>query len=355
MPAMTLRTTLPATLIVSVLTLGQLAHTAAPAGAPTAQNAIQNVPVALAAVSAESEVLQFSCGAFTFPAGGHLQGIQLAPGDAAGRRRVAISHDSQTVAYLVTVDFPAAESQDSSAGRLAFVQQLPSDGQAPPLRHAGGMQISGTILAVGVEDNQAKKRSQIQFWNIADDGRFQQLTHLTIARASDVPKVATAGAVGLLEHGDGHLLAVGNWDCRAIDFYRSNGRPLADPDCRFEHLLKWQADAAATDDWKPDNVRGMYQSVNLIADAAGNLYLLGFDTTPAGQDVVDLFAVDLKQDAAHSLRKVSRKQVSLQGENHFRYAGGAAVRDGKLLILSGERSFNLLGETRLNVLTEASR
>src|SRR5690606_38285745 len=129
-----------------------------------------------------------------------------------------------------------------------------------------------------------------------------------------------------------------------------NCKSVADRDCRFEHALNWQASTAATDDWKPDPIRGTYQSLNIVRDAAGNDFLLGFDTTPAGRDVIDLFEVDLALGAERALCKVARKTVDLEGDNHFRYAGGAVVRDGKLLILSSERNFKPAGITRLNVL-----
>lgn len=312
---------------------------------------ISDVPAALEGIAPNGDLVTFDQSAMTFPAGGHLQGVQIDFNDAMRSRQILISHDSQTVAYLAVVEFPGVALDDiKSVGKLSRVQQLPSDGESPPLRHAGGFQLAGKVLAVGVEDNQAKLRSQIQFWNTADPHRLVQLEHLTIARSSDVPKQATAGAVGLIQREQDYLLAVGNWDCRAIDFYRSNGKSLADPDCRFEHALKWQASAAATDDWKPDPIRGTYQSLNFVRDEAGNDFLLGFDTTPAGRDVIDLFEVDLARGRERALRKVARKTVSLEGDNHFRYAGGAVVHDGKLLILSSERNFKPAGITRLNVL-----
>jgi len=312
---------------------------------------LSDVPSALQGIAASDDLLSFTLGPIKLPAGGHLQGIQIALEDAPPGRQVLISHDSLTVAYLAVVEFLGTELDDFAAsGQLALVRQLPSDGQSPPLRHAGGFQLAGRVLAVGVEDNQEKKRSQIQFWSFDNRTRLDQLKHLTIARGSATPKVATAGAVGLVEREQDHLLAVGNWDCRAIDFYVSNGNPLTDLACRFEHTLQWQADAAATDDWKPDAIRGMYQSLNFMRDAAGNLFLFAFETSPMGQDVIDLFEVDLARGPERALRKLERKTAQLSGDNHFRYAGGTAVRNGQLLILSSERNFKPQGQTRLNVL-----
>jgi len=332
--------------------------TALPGAATSAEpnDVLPDVAAALKAVKFPGDVLHFERGEIKLPAGGHLQGIQ-AIWDAANKRELLIiSHDSLTVAYLAFVEV-AARTDDvfTDAGRLLRIQQLPSDGQSPPLRHAGGIQLSGTTLAVGVEDNQDKRRSQIQFWNVADPDRLEQFKHLTILRSSDTPKQATAGAIGLVTREKDHLLAVGNWDCRAIDFYVSNGKPLADPTCRFEHVLIWKADSAATEDWKPDSFRGTYQSLNLLRETSGSIFLLGFDTTPAGQNVIDLYEVDLALKADRALRKVGRKTVSLDGDSQFRHAGGAIIRDGELLILSSERNFRSEALTRLNVLRSDSR
>jgi hypothetical protein len=325
-----------------------------PAAGASAQSdsGLASASAAVQEMSASGELLSFSCGSHDMPDGGHLQGVQILFDSTASRRTVLLSHDSATVAYLAVVEFPGTGLEDfAAAGKLARVRRLPSDGGSPPLRHAGGFQLAGKVLAIGVEDNQDKKRSQIQFWKIAAADQLDQLTHLTISRASETPKLATAGAVGLLECEKDHLLAVGNWDCRAIDFYRSNGKPLDDDACRLQHVLKWQADSAATEGWKPDAIRGTYQSLNLVRDARGGTYLLGFDTTLTGTDVIDLFQVNLDASPERALQKVERKQVRLQGDNHFRYGGGAAVQAGKLIVLSTERNFQPDGATRLTLLT----
>ena len=70
------------------------------------------------------------------PGGGHFQGIQLQFDAARNRYLAFLSHDSLTVAYLVVVEF--SETLDR-AGQLLAVHEFPTDGQTPPLRHAGGM------------------------------------------------------------------------------------------------------------------------------------------------------------------------------------------------------------------------
>ncbi len=308
-----------------------------------------DVTVALEHMSKDGRPITFSVGDYEIPPGGHLQGVQMRY-DAAGKRHLAfLSHDSENYAYLLAVAFPANSSdQFSPAGRVIHLQRLPSDGQSPPLRHAGGFQILGNTLVVGVEDNQDKRRSQIQFWDVSKPDAMVQLEHLIVSRVSSQPKDVTAGAVGLaaLESGH-HLLAVANWDSRAIDFYKTNGKPLADPQCQFAFAFRWAAAGADVDGWQPDSSFATYQSINLVTDSRGKLYLLGFDTVFGVQDVIDLYSVHLGESPEKCLRKLLRKKMRLTDENHFRFGGGAWIHGCSVTILSTER--NIGAETTLNV------
>ncbi len=311
---------------------------------------LTSVPQAFATLGGHGKTLVFDRGRMQLPRGGHLQGIQTRYDADRQRQLVILSHDSLTTGYLAIVTFANLNAAESpSGGTLRHVHPLPTDGQSPPLRHAGGFQLSGTIAAIGVEDNQEKKRSQVQFWETADPEQLVQLAHLTIERSSEIAKQATAGAVGILEREKDFLVAVGNWDCQAIDFYASSGKSLAAPECRFKHVLQWQAAAASTDDWRPDANRGAYQAINLLSDAGGGFFLLGFDTPAAGRDNIDLFELDLTRGPKRALRKLARKQIRLAGDNHFRFAGGVSVQEGTLTILSSERNFKAQEPTLLNI------
>jgi hypothetical protein len=304
--------------------------------APRAQ--LENVERALKGVPSTARPAWFDVGDLQVPRGGHLQGIQLR-WDAAGNRFIALlSHDSESVAYLVIAEFPG---DPPGKGRLLSIHELPGDGQSPPLRHAGGVQLLDDVLAVGLEDNQLKTRSEVQFWSVANPRDPKVLSHLTIRRAGPA-KEQTSGAVGVVRRATDHLLAVANWDSRAIDFYVSNGKPLDDPLCRFGFSARWSAATAGRDDWRPDSVCGSYQSINLVSDAKGAVYLLGFQTSLAGADVVDLFAVELEREPGKWLRKVSSKRITLGDQNHFLYAGGALVHEGALWILSSSRELERL-------------
>jgi hypothetical protein len=317
---------------------------AAAADEPAApqSGATADVLTGLARIAHEATTLRFTLGNLARPAGGHVQGIQM-HFDPVRRRHVAfLSHDSQSSGYLLAVEFPA---NLTDVGRAMHVHVLPTDGQSPALRHAGGFQLAGDILAIGLEDNQQKTRSEVQFWDVAEPLRPTQLTHLSVRR-SGAARDQTAGAVGLVDRKADHLLAVGNWDSRAIDFYVSNGKPLGDARCRFAHRARFAVAKADTEKWKPDRDFASYQSLNLVVDSAGKAYLMGFATTGAGHDVADLFAVELDEPPARLLRKLARKSMRLAG-SHFVSGGGLWIDGDRMAIVATPR--NLTAETPISL------
>lgn len=295
----------------------------------------------------DAESLRLDAPDVSVPQGGHLQGIQQLPRELpSAHRTLVLSHDSASEAYLVVAEIPA---DGKTSGQVIHVQRLPTDGQLPLLRHAGGMQLAGSVLAVGVEDNQGKLRSEIQFWDFSNPQQPAQLQHLTIRRRGSAPKDMTAGAVGLVRGPRDYLLAVANWDSRAVDFYVSNGLPLGDAKCRFAWHSRWEDARADKRQWRGGGQFGTYQAINLVVDSAGRVGLVGFDTTLAGEDLVDLFVVDFASTANLRLRKVATKSVRLVKGNHFRFAGGIAIDADKASLLASPRT--LERETTLSIVS----
>lgn len=334
--------TLQLLLAACVAVVSMSVHGAIAQDTATHGRAIENIEASLGGLPEIAESVELSIGNFDLPHGGHLQGIQLRRDEARQRDIAFLSHDSETVAYLVVAEFPLGLA---GAGVVTHIHKFPSDGQSPPLRHAGGFQIAGGVLAIGLEDNQLKTRSEIQFWNIADAAKPTQLERLTIRRRGQ-PKEQTAGAVAIAPRSQDHLVAVANWDSRAIDFYVSNAKPLAESACRFSHLAQWRVDTADTEAWHPDRQFGTYQAINFVTGANGRLYLLGFNTESTGADVVDLFAVSVNETPARMLSKLARKSIKLVAGSHFRSSGGASTAGGQLTILASPSQ--LAGELQLN-------
>ncbi|MCP4454754.1 MAG: hypothetical protein GY809_25115 [Planctomycetes bacterium] len=290
--------------------------------------AINNPAKALANLPSEGHKITLSKGRIVFPNGGHWQGIQSLTHKKLNQQICFLSRDSDTAAYFVTAVF---DPGFPSRGEIRHFQALPSDGRQPPLRHAGGMQLIGDYLVIGVEDNQDKLRSQIQFWDVSKPLAPQLRVPLTVMREGTVPKDQTAGAVGIVKYNHHHLLVVANWDAEHLDFYASNGLPLGDDTCRFSFKVRWSQRQAHKHTWQPDQAWEGYQAINLMADRSDNVYLLGFGTRGEGEDVIDLFAIDLAGELRSIVQKVSRRHMNLQGNAHFRSAGGISVRSSEEL------------------------
>lgn len=155
---------------------------------------VAGVPSAFSEVETDVQVLSFVAGDAPMPVGGHWQGVQMRHDPERDRHFAFLSHDSATTAYIYVVEFAASLTEP---GRIIHRHEFPSDGKSPPLRHSGGIQLIDDVLLVGIEDNQQKTRSEVQFWDVSQPNKFRQLTHLTVQRTGP-PKAQTAGAVGLV-------------------------------------------------------------------------------------------------------------------------------------------------------------
>ncbi len=264
-----------------------------------------------------------------FPVGGHFQGIQSQYNSSLKMQICFISSDSDSIAYIIIASI---DPNADSLGEIGHVQYLPSDSKQPSLKHAGGIQLIGNYLVIGVEDNQDKLRSEIQFWNVSDPFAPKQRTPLTIIRHNTLPKEKTAGAVGIVKRESDHLIVVANWDTKALDFYTSNGFPLYNDSCRFTFNFRWAIAEAKKDLWTPNSSWGSYQNINLISDSDFNLFLIGSYTNSEGLDLIDLYSIDLSKEPNNIIQKLSSKKMNLSGDAHFQHSGGIFVKSSTELI-----------------------
>lgn len=284
---------------------------------------------AFANIPPDARQVQFRKGTSRFLRGGHFQGIQSFFDRESNKQICFLTRDSDTKAYFLAVEF---DPGPQGVGTIRHFQELPSDGKQPPLKHPGGTQLIGDYLVVGVEDNQDKRRSQVQFWDVSNPCAPVVRGPLTIRRQSNVPKDRTAGAVGIVKRATDHLLVVGNWDSRVLDFYTSNGLPLSDDRCRFSLQVRWSAAGAVRARWHPNRAWGNYQGLNLVSDPGFKVYLLGFHTNNLRHDVIDLFSVDLSQASSDIIQKAMSKRLHLRGGTHFQYSGGIFVKSSRELV-----------------------
>lgn len=281
------------------------------------------------------DLLSFACANLDVPVGGHVQGIQIRF-DAEQHRYLAfLSHDSVQQAYVVVVAFDESLSID---GKVIHVHRF-AEGR---LRHAGGIQLHDNLLAVGLEDNRSKDRSEVQFWDTTDPADWDPLRHLTIARRGP-SKEQTAGAVGFAALNDCYLVAVANWDSVAIDFYRSNTLEVTNPSCRFRQVTRWTQQDADRKDWKPNNDFGRCQAINLTVDGDSQITMYGFHQNRHGNDVADRFRVNLQRSPGQTLTRISSTICSFPGDCHFKYGGGISMQNGHSWILSTPRNLGDIG------------
>ncbi len=235
------------------------------------------------------------------PPGGHLQGIQ-----PINDSLLVLTASSGDYSYYLQADHHQVRSM-----------QKISDA---PFRHAGGCQIADRALAVGVEDNYAKDRSLVYMVFFQENGKEKERG--VVIYRNGIFKRSTAGAVGYTLTPTGKTyIAVGDWDSRNIDLYSD-----------IRDSIVQVATATA-----PDSLHWCsYQSINLLVNTQGQLYLIGLGLD-GGRDRADLFAVQLNNGRA-ALHLVRTRYFKCKGAG-FRYGAGIhAAPDGKLEIYSCSRS-----------------
>jgi hypothetical protein len=270
---------------------------------------MNDVPGAFVRVPIRPRSVKIDRKAIVLPSGGHFQGIQRIGGSR--NEQLVVTSSSNTIAYCVICDL----SPDGATGRARPPLTL---GELP-LKHAGGCQLAGNIMAVGVEDDKARNRSNIDFWDLAAKPKPALLTALTIER-SGPEKVTSAGAVGITTYGRGALLAVGTWDCDTIDFYTTPTVPFS----KFTFTKTWTKAGADKRSWI-DQTFGAYQNVNLVTQRDGKAFLIGFHRS-GDTDWMDLFSLNLQAPPSNVLRKIDKKHMYCTDGCSFRDGAGIYVR-----------------------------
>ncbi|MCF8276888.1 MAG: hypothetical protein K9J17_09150 [Flavobacteriales bacterium] len=270
----------------------------------TQQNAhSQPIPNAKETLQSEARAFQVSVPDQDELAGGHLQGIQLL------NETLIVSGSSSSFAYLALFQKLGEEF------RFLGIKKLGKK----PFNHAGGFQIAGNWLAIGIEDPVGKRESVIQLIDVSSFKNLSSPPVFTLNRKGE-SKRSTAGAVALIKRKDHFVLAVGSWDCTTIDFYVSNGLDPHAEGFNFEPWTSWDSREAIRKDWT-DRSYGSYQNLQLTEDATG-LYITGFCRTPNGTDQADVFLITPLADPYTMLKKVAYYSVQCNGEVTFRNGAG---------------------------------
>lgn len=227
--------------------------------------------------------------------------------------------------------------------RIAW--QEPRD---PDFKHAGGLQALGQILAVPVERSREVNpitgevtdpgASKVIFYDLANP-----LSPVRLANEVDHSSLAdAAGAAFMARLADGRvLLGIGRTDSNVLDFYVSAGTDLRTTsfvlfDTWFESELTGG-----------DSEFGNYQSINLVTQCDGALFLIGTHentATQTGEDFADTFRLTNGPGDNVAIEKVAANHLVCgnRGVNHCNLdaAGGVYVDPGGQLYVYGTEHDN---------------
>lgn len=239
-----------------------------------------------------------------------------------GKQFAILSGSSDSGSYLVL-----AAIEDSTA-RIMSLKRLLSR----PFKHAGGFQVFGDYLAVGIEDNDAKNTSKIwilESSQLLGSGKLKPIVEIERRGAY---KRTTAGAVAIAKRHGRHLLLVATWDSATIDIYTSNGKALRDPACKFRLDETWEANGADRSNWI-DQHYAAYQNINLVVDKGGGVFMVGFART-GGDNVADIFELKLEESVptAKRFEKLGRRVFQCRTTD-FRAGSGLAITDSNELVI----------------------
>ncbi len=254
-----------------------------------------------------------------YTSGGHIQGIQ------------ALKHQGRTFYFL-------SGSTDKysyySIARMDEKKQFITHQMIleKPFKHAGGFQIYDNLMAVGIEDNDEKKRSKVFVYSVENPEAPPEKPLAIIERFGTV-KRGTAGCVAIAEIDDKVIIIVGDWDTKNLDFYVIKRELLGvDPSALIlEYSMK--TDEIEKSGWI-DKEWLSYQNINLIKDQSNDLWLAGMATNLQGENILDLYKLSHEQYKSFSIQKVYRRNFGPNPRGLFRWGAGVYADGESIKILA---------------------
>ncbi len=220
---------------------------------------------------------------FLFGLRNHFQGIQRLPQPGYLAISGANRHASDLFIVRLEKDDPESRGCDGEVVARIEVDDV--------LRHAGGLSMLGSILAVPVHGG-SPLGAKVAFFDLAEPESPRRLS-VEIARAG---RKATATAVTRLHNGHYLVAVLSAYDRlpRRLDFYLSRSTVL---DEGFHpEPVTWRVSGVEARPGQ-DRTFSHFQSINFIQQADGRLYLVGFHNSFApqtilpGRDYADLYEV----------------------------------------------------------------
>lgn len=253
--------------------------------------------------------------------GGHLQGIQQT--HHSSNTYYVLSGSSSEYAYY-------AIAKSGEENMVISINKILDK----PFKHAGGFQIHKNLMAIGVEDNDAKNISKVFIFHLDNPEKPPQEPLAIIDRMGTF-KRATAGCVGIVVKQGKVIVVVGDWDTEHLDFYRIDEGKLFEEDATLELEYSINTKKMDKSSWIDESWLS-YQNINFIIDAQDNLLLAGMTSNREGENVLDLFLVELSSDlTTFQLHKVKSRIFPSNDQTKFRWGAGTHIdQNNKLSILS---------------------
>lgn len=243
--------------------------------------------------------------------GGHIQGIQ--PYSYKGDEYVIVTGSSSTESYYAVL-------QNGEEKKVISVNTI----LEKPFKHAGGFQIHQNLMAIGIEDNEARNVSKVYIYQIDDPYHLPEKPKKIIERAGEYER-ATAGAIGITIYQDQLLVMAGDWSSRHLDIYTCPLNTWENDQTQFEQVASVTAADIPKDNWvNPDWVDPewlAYQNINLI-NWQDTLFMVGLGANQKGEDVADLFQIEETDLQDFHFKKIASQKFEHTEETSFRWAAG---------------------------------
>lgn len=263
--------------------------------------------------------------------GGHLQGIQCLRYNQ--NNYYILSGSSSEYAYYSIV-------KTGNANMVISVNKLLDK----PFKHAGGFQIQQNLMAIGVEDNEAKNVSKVFIFHITNPEKPPQHPLAIIDRRGTF-KRATAGCVGIVTLKGKVLVVVGDWDTEHLDFYRIDEDKLFEEGASLELEYSINTKTVDKSSWVDESWLS-YQNINFILDQDENLFLAGM-TSNGLDEVVDMYQVESADLSSFKIQKIKSRKFPSNENTKFRWGAGIFVSGNGLQIIATPE--NIHEQTTLHI------
>ncbi len=288
-------------------------------------------------------------------AGSHFQGIQR----ARTGPYLFVSGSSDRVSHLFVVKLGSRPGSGRFRSNRLTTNLPPQQDVviktvdiSSDYTHAGGIQVIGDVLVVGVEEGNGSK---VVFYDVKNPEMPVRLPQEVLrGPGSGLPLIAgpnlSAGATGIAKRPDGrYVLLVARYNSNIIDFYLSGTTNLRSPN--FLYLSTWQERELLAEQGM-DREFGNYQNINLVQQCNGDLFLVGLHKNTAimvaGEDWADLFRLDFTPVNQAVVTKVANRHMYCQYQCNFDAGAGVFVSPDRHLSIYGIEHWQHSGLIKFN-------